>query len=62
MSNATDNEYAHLTVWSMNGAPVSHNVVKALTEAVEGILKDAEERDGTRLLYNVSVNDTEASK
>ena len=61
MSN-TENNYAHLTVWTMNGGPVPNGVIKALTESVESILKDADERGDTRLLYNVTVSDPKAGE
>jgi hypothetical protein len=58
--SAQNTNYAHLTVWNMNGGLVPSDTTKALTEAVESILKDAEKKDGTRLLYDLIVSDPEA--
>lgn len=49
----TSNFY-HFTIWNMNGGPVPTDAVKALSEALEGVLKDTEEKHGTRLLLAVN--------
>jgi hypothetical protein len=59
--SATDIEYIYLTVWNMNGGPVPSDTVKGLTDAVEGILKAATDKNGTRLLYSVAVSEPKVS-
>jgi hypothetical protein len=58
--SATNIEYIHLTVWNMNGGPVPPDTLKGLTEAVESLIQAATEKSGTRLLYDVSVDDSKA--
>ena len=43
-------EYFYTTVWNMNGGPVPSSVMESLQNAVDSILKEAEEKDGVRLL------------
>ena len=59
MSENTD--YVYLTVWNMNGGPVPSDTLNALTDAVEAVLKAAEDKNGTRLLHSVITRDSKAA-
>jgi hypothetical protein len=59
MSENTD--YVYLTVWNMNGGPVPSDTLNALTDAVEAVLKAAEDKNGTRLLHSVITSDSKAA-
>lgn len=43
--------YTHFTVWNMNGGPLSQSAQDALSNAIESVIKDLEEKDGLRLLW-----------
>lgn len=51
---AAEKEYFNLTVWNMNGGPVPGDTIKALSEAVEAVLRDFDGKNGVRLLYAIN--------
>jgi len=53
-------EYVYLTIWNMNGGPVPSDALKALTDAVEGVLKATEDKNGIRLLHSVITSEQKA--
>ena len=60
MSENTD--YVYLTVWNMNGGPIPSDALNALTDALEGVLKAVEEKNGTRLLHSVITSDSKVAE
>lgn len=57
--NAAAPEFAYLAIWNMNGGPVPSDTLEALTEAVQGVLKASEDRNGVRLLHSLITNDSQ---
>jgi hypothetical protein len=58
---SANTEHFHLTAWNMNGGPIPADTAKALSEAVEAILKAAEDKNGTRLLYSINLSEAEVA-
>lgn len=42
--------YIYLTVWNMNGGPMSPALQEDIEKAVKSVLDEAEKKDGTRHL------------
>lgn len=57
MSPSTTAEYAYISLWNMNGGPVPTDAINTVTQAIEVAVKEAEQKNGTRLLYSVVTND-----
>jgi hypothetical protein len=49
--STTKTEFTNVTVWNMNGGPIPNNLAENLARAIEAFIKEAEDRDGVRLLY-----------
>lgn len=49
--------FAHITVWNMNGGPIPPDAVKTITDTIEKVVKETEEKDSVRLLYTVTSKD-----
>lgn len=53
--NITETQSLYISIWNMNGGTIPSETMKELTDAVEDVLKRAEDKNGTRLLYSTVI-------